>query len=161
MIITRENIGKLIMETAFPPKNTPEVHRFFIPGWLLKELYTGKYEHLDDGVVYIMEVPKELEPAEIAEEHSPTIHLSKILPGLSLSSEGDILFKILQKYFVNKNPVSVSFADTKGMSTNFFISSFGRIIGKFGLEQFNNLVKLIDISETKKEAINNLIRKFC
>ena len=130
MIITRENIEKLIVETAFPPRSTPKEQGFRTPGWLLKELYGKKYEHLDDEVVYIVRIPIEPLPAEPVDDSNPTVHLSKILPGLSLSSEGDILFKILQKYFVNKNPVSVSFADTKEMSTNFFMTSFGRIIGK-------------------------------
>lgn len=158
MLITRENIGKLIMETAFPPKNTPEVHRFFIPGWLLKELYTGKYEHLDDGVVYIMEVPKELEPAEIAEEHSPTIHLSKVLPGLSTSDDGNVLYNILRKYIVEENPVHVSFADTTAMSTNCFEASFGRLIMEFGTDKFKEIVKPIEITKTKKEVIEYWIR---
>lgn len=161
MVITRESIQKLIIETAFPSNNTPEVHRFSIPGWLLKELYGKRYEHLDDEVIYTVHIPKELLPVEPAVDNKPTVHLSKILPGMSLSSEGDLLYRILQKYFESDKTISVSFADTKAMSTNFFLSSFGRLIGEYGLEQFKKIVNPIEISKTKKEAIDYLIRNFC
>lgn len=67
MVITKESIGKLIAETAFPSKNNPKVRRFSIPGWLLKELYGKRYEHLEDKVVYIVHIPKELLSVESTE----------------------------------------------------------------------------------------------
>lgn len=90
------------------------------------------------------------------------IKVSNIIENAFSSSQAEILKNEMENYLNEKKEICLDFSGIDKFTTLFFNFSTGYFIGKLGKDEYNKLVKIINLSalgeSTYKNSYNNAIR---
>lgn len=86
------------------------------------------------------------------------IIINNIVANTYINAEGYKLYVALLPFFVKNEKVDVSFVDLTPMSSSFLNSSIGALIEEFGLEQFKNTIRPVEITKSHAEVLSRYIK---
>jgi STAS-like domain of unknown function (DUF4325) len=90
----------------------------------------------------------------------PVLYLKDITGDTYTNAGGYQLFVVLNEYLCDKKTVTLSFKGSQPANSSFFNSSFGELIDKYGLDNFNRYVKITDLSQTMNVSLKRYLDTF-
>lgn len=86
------------------------------------------------------------------------IIINNIVDSTYTNAQGYKLYVTLLPFFINNERVDLSFVDLTPMSSSFLNSSLGALIEEFGLEQFKNTIRPVEITKSHAEVLSKYIK---
>ncbi|MGQ3132254.1 MAG: STAS-like domain-containing protein [Flavobacteriales bacterium] len=85
------------------------------------------------------------------------IRLLSIVNGTYTNSEGENLFKELDKYLSKGQSVTIDFTDCHAVSSSFLNSSIGELFMKYGYDSLKGRVGIVNVTKLQKNQITDYI----
>ncbi|MBL0911941.1 MAG: STAS-like domain-containing protein [Bacteroidia bacterium] len=93
----------------------------------------------------------------MAADNRIRIKLLSIVNGTYTNSEGESLFKELDKYLSGGQSVTIDFTDCHAVSSSFLNSSIGEIFMKYGYDSLKGRIGIVNSTKSQKKQISDYI----